>query len=187
VRCSPRARRWRLTVPWGAPARLTVPRWMTREEIAQVLESHRDWVARERALQVPRLGLEPRTVSEEAGRRTARELVSMIVEEEAAALGVSYRRIEIRDQRTRWGSCSALGTLSFNWRLVLAPFEVLDYVVVHELCHLRQPNHSPQFWQLVAARRPQWRSQRDWLRDHGAELLAFRPTRSVDPVVPVTE
>ena len=80
----------------------------------------------------------------------------MVVEDEAPALGVSCRRVEIRDQRTRWGSCSPRGTLSFNWRLVLAPFEVLDYVVVHELCHLREPNHSPRFWRLVATRRPGW-------------------------------
>ena len=80
-----------------------------------------------------------------------------------------------RDQRTRWGSCSSRGTLSFNWRLALAPLEVLDYVVVHELCHLREANHSPRFWRLVGERRPGWREQRAWLREHGAELLAFRP------------
>ena len=163
-------------MPWGEPARLTVPRWMTREAIDDVLESHRGWIAREQARQVPRLGLEGLVVSESEGRRAARELVGMIVDDEAAALAVSYRRVEIRGQRTRWGSCSALGTLSFNWRLVLAPFEVLDYVVVHELCHLRQPDHSSRFWQLVASRRPQWRLQRDWLRDYGPELLAFRPS-----------
>jgi predicted metal-dependent hydrolase len=172
---SRRVRRWSLTVPWGEPARLTVPRWMDDDETAEILESHRAWIASERAKQVPRLQLDERAVSEDDARRGARELVTMVVEEEAPALGVSYRRIEIRDQRTRWGSCSPRGTLSFNWRLVLAPFDVLDYVVVHELCHLREPNHSPRFWRLVAAHRPGWREQRDWLRDHGAELLAFRP------------
>ena len=86
-----------------------------------------------------------------------------------------YARIAIRGQRTRWGSCSSRGTLSFNWRLALAPPSVLDYVVVHELCHLREPNHSPRFWALVAERRPGWRAERDWLREHGEELLAFRP------------
>ena len=163
--------------PGGEPARLTVPRSMTRREIEAVLQSHRGWLAGERARQVPRLGLEGRSVSEADGRRTARgSSLERIVEVEAVALGVSYRRVEVRAQRTRWGSCSAAGTLSFNWRLVLAPYEVLDYVVVHEVCHLRQPNHSAQFWQLVASRRPQWRLQRDWLRTHGPELLAFRPS-----------
>ncbi|TMK23512.1 MAG: M48 family metallopeptidase [Actinobacteria bacterium] len=84
-------------------------------------------------------------------------------------------RIQIRDQRTRWGSCSANGNLSFNWRLVLAPIEVLDYVVVHEVCHLREANHSRRFWRLVETRRPDWRDQKAWLDAHGPELLAFRP------------
>jgi predicted metal-dependent hydrolase len=99
----------------------------------------------------------------------------MVLEEEAPALGVTYAQVQIRDQRTRWGSCSSRGTLSFNWRLALAPLEVLDYVVVHELCHLREPNHSSRFWRLVASRRPDWRRQRDWLAVNGPELLAFRP------------
>ena len=176
IRRSRRARRWSLTVPWGEPARLTVPRWMPDDDVERVLEAHRAWIARERAKQVPRLGLDGREVSEREARLGARELVTMLAAEEAPALGVSYERIAIRDQRTRWGSCSARGTLSFNWRLVLAPFDVLDYVVVHELCHLRVPNHSPGFWRLVASRRPDWRAQRDWLRDFGPELLAFRPS-----------
>ena len=147
--------------------------------MAAVIESHRDWIDRERARQVPHLGLRPEDVSEDDARRAARELVTMVAEEEAEALGVSYRRIDIRDQRTRWGSCSPRGTLSFNWRLSLAPLEVLDYVVVHELCHLREPNHSPRFWRLVTERRPGWRKQRAWLREHGPELLAFRPAPDV--------
>jgi predicted metal-dependent hydrolase len=173
---SPRARRWRLTAPWGEPARLTVPRSMSRREIDRVVATHRDWLARERARQVPRLDLPSRSVNVDEGRQAARELVKMVASDEAAVLGVSYSRIAIRDQRTRWGSCSSRGTLSFNWRLALAPFEVLDYVVVHELCHLCHPNHSPDFWRLVSARRPDWRVQRAWLREHGSELLAFRPS-----------
>jgi predicted metal-dependent hydrolase len=125
--------------------------------------------------QVPRLCLDPYAVSELEARTAARELVSMLAQEEAERIGVEYRRIRIGGQRTLWGSCSSRGTLSFNWRLVLAPLEVLDYVVVHELCHLRVPNHSRRFWALVERHRPHWRQQRGWLRDYGAELLAFRP------------
>jgi predicted metal-dependent hydrolase len=175
VRRSRRARRWALTVPWGEPVVLTVPPAMPDGEIEAVLAAHRDWIAHERAAQAPRLRLDTRRISEAEARVAARELVTMVLEEEAPALGVHYRRMQIRGQRTRWGSCSARGTLSFNWRLALAPLEVLDYVVVHELCHLREPNHSPRFWRLVASRRPNWRRQRDWLGVHGAELLAFRP------------
>jgi predicted metal-dependent hydrolase len=175
VRRSPRARQWRLEVPWGEPARLTVPRSMSRAAVDRVLTEKRRWIVEQRRQQVPRLGLEQLVVSESEARGGARELVSALAEEEAERLAVTYERIRIGDQRTLWGSCSARGTLSFNWRLVLAPLEVLDYVVVHELCHLCVPNHSKRFWKLVEGRRPNWRVQRDWLREHGPELLAFSP------------
>ena len=175
VRRSPRARQWRLVAPWGEPAQLTVPRSMSRAAVDRVLTEKGRWIVEQRRQQVPRLGLERLAVSESEARGGARELVSALAEEEAERLAVTYERIRIGDQRTLWGSCSARGTLSFNWRLVLAPLEVLDYVVVHELCHLRVPNHSKRFWRLVEARRPHWRGQRDWLREHGPELLAFSP------------
>ena len=101
--------------------------------------------------------------------------VTEVAEREAPRLEVEYGRIAIRDQRTRWGSCSTRGTLSFNWRLVLAPAEILEYVVVHELCHLREPNHSPRFWALLASARPGFRSEKDWLSRHGWELQAYTP------------
>ena len=85
--------------------------------------------------------------------------------------GGSYSRITIRDQKTRWGSCSAKGTLSFNWRLMLAPPTVLDYVIVHELCHLTYMNHSAAFWRKVESVYPDYRTARKWLKDHGHELI----------------
>lgn len=85
--------------------------------------------------------------------------------------GGTYSRIIIRDQKTRWGSCSARGTLSFNWRLMLAPPAILDYVVVHELCHLSHMDHSPAFWQAVAAVCPDYQASRKWLKEHGQELV----------------
>ena len=85
--------------------------------------------------------------------------------------GGSFSRITIRDQKTRWGSCSAKGTLSFNWRLMLAPPVILDYVVVHELCHLTYMNHSTAFWKKVEAVYPDYRTARKWLKDHGHELV----------------
>jgi predicted metal-dependent hydrolase len=176
VRRSPRARRWRIEVPWNEPVRLTVARWTTRAEIERILADRWEWIEEQRRKQVRRLGLERLGVSESEARIGARELISSLAEEEADKLRVAYRRIRIGDQRTLWGSCSPHGTLSFNWRLVLAPFEVVDYVVVHELCHLRVPDHSRSFWALVERHRPRWREQRGWLREYGPELLAFNPS-----------
>lgn len=88
-----------------------------------------------------------------------------------AMTGGTYERISIRDQKTRWGSCSSKGTLSFNWRLMLAPPAVLDYVVVHELCHLTHMDHSPAFWQAVESVCPDYRDLRRWLKEHGNELV----------------
>lgn len=89
----------------------------------------------------------------------------------APITGGNYQRITIRDQKTRWGSCSANGTLSFNWRLMLAPPAVLDYVVVHELCHLTHMNHSKAFWALVESACPEYRTHRKWLKEHGQTLV----------------
>jgi predicted metal-dependent hydrolase len=175
VRWSPRSRRWRLEVPWGAAPRLTVPHGTSRAGVERLLEEKRPWIEAQRRRQVPRLCLDPSAVSESQARTAARELVSTLARTEARRIGVDYRRIRIGGQRTLWGSCSSRGTLSFNWRLVLAPPEVSDYVVVHELCHLRVPDHSKRFWALVERHRPHWRLQREWLRDYGPELLAFRP------------
>jgi predicted metal-dependent hydrolase len=175
VRRSPRARHWRLEVPWGQPVRLTVPRATSAPEVERLIAAHRDWICARRRSQVPRLGLDAVGVSESEARIAAREVIAAATEDGAAEVGVRYRAIRIGAQRTLWGSCSPSGTLSFNWRLVLAPYEVLDYVVVHELCHLREANHSRRFWALVERHRPDWRRQRGWLHEYGPELLAFQP------------
>ncbi len=90
----------------------------------------------------------------------------------SARLGLTYNRLTIRGQRTRWGSCSQMGNLSFNWRLVMAPGPVIDYVIIHELAHRKEMNHTQRFWQLVAVHCPRWRQHRRWLKDHEAELAS---------------
>ena len=177
IRRSKRVHGHRIVVRYGFPPELVVRPRATEAEIDDAIATHLEWLERQLAKAAqPSLGLERLRLTEEQGRREAHARISLIVQSEAAALGVKVERLTMRNQRSRWGSCSSKGWLSFNWRLVLAPHDVLDYVVVHELCHLREPNHSRRFWKLVEQHRPDWRMHRDWLHEHGPELLAFRPT-----------
>jgi predicted metal-dependent hydrolase len=100
----------------------------------------------------------------------ARAAIEREIRRHAAALSVEPAAVSVRDQRTRWGSASRKGRLAFSWRLVLAPPEALETVVVHELAHLRVFGHGPRFWSVVASRRPDHKVWRRWLRDHSAEL-----------------
>jgi len=100
----------------------------------------------------------------------AREEITAAAQQWASRMGLSYRSISIRDQKTRWGSCSSRGTLSFNWRLVMAPPAILEYVVIHELAHLKQPNHSRAFWQLTGQYYPDFKKARAWLRNNASLL-----------------
>lgn len=103
-------------------------------------------------------------------RKAAREYFPKRVSHYARMLGVTYGKISIRDQKTRWGSCSSEGNLSFNWRLILAPPDVLDYVVIHELCHRKEMNHSKEFWALVESLMLEYKERRKWLRENGNNL-----------------
>jgi predicted metal-dependent hydrolase len=103
-------------------------------------------------------------------RRRARAEVSPRLDAACARAGTAYTRLQIRGQRTRWASCSSGGAMSFNWRLLLAPAEILDYVVEHEVAHLERLDHSPRFWRLLASRCPEWREREAWLRRHGHAL-----------------
>lgn len=108
-------------------------------------------------------------------RQQARTVIEAEVKRQAARMGVSYQSISIRDQRTRWGSCTSKGSLSFNWRLVMAPPTVLEYVVVHELAHRKQLNHSKAFWQVVVQYYPNYPQARAWIRAN-ASLLRLEDT-----------
>lgn len=105
-------------------------------------------------------------------RAEARADLARAAERHAAALDVAFTRIRIGDPARRWGSCSTSGTVSFSWRLVLAPPAVLDYVAAHEIAHLREMNHGPRFWAHVAALCPEWRVHSAWLKANGPSLHA---------------
>jgi predicted metal-dependent hydrolase len=194
VRESQRARRVRVTVAPRRPVEAVVPRRVSDRQLDRFLDEVRPWIARklsELSARPARLGLdcpgvvwvglEPRIAPardpaaiERWYREEARRRIAAVAEYEGRRLGVTHGTIGIRDPRTRWGSCSSRGNLSFSWRLVIAPTEVLEYVVVHELCHLRELNHSKRFYRLLDEARPTWRADAAWLREHGHELHDYR-------------
>jgi predicted metal-dependent hydrolase len=116
-------------------------------------------------------GGDPRPAIERFYRRRARAEIAPRLDRASAAAGLRYSGLDIRAQRTRWASCSARGRMSFNWRLLLAPERILEYVVWHEVCHLEVLDHSPRFWALLAGHRPSWREERAWLSQHGSTLV----------------
>lgn len=101
----------------------------------------------------------------------ALKVISVKVKHYAGLMNVQYGRITIRNQKTRWGSCSSKGNLNFNCLLMLAPDEVVDYVVIHELCHLIEMNHSKAFWKQVEQMMPDYKKHSKWLKDHGNEIM----------------
>lgn len=109
-------------------------------------------------------------VMEKRYRNSAREFITARTAYYHNITGGNYTSITIRDQKSRWGSCSSRGTLSFNYRLIFAPPIILDYVVVHELCHLTHMNHSKDFWDMVERVMPDYKMHKNWLREHGHEL-----------------
>ena len=104
-------------------------------------------------------------------RRRARAEIGPRLDAATARAGTGYKSLTIRGQRTRWASCSSNGGMSFNWRLLLAPEAVLDYVIEHEVCHLEVMDHSPRFWALLESRSPGWREHAEWLRRYGSTLV----------------
>jgi len=162
-----RARRYLLRVDHDGRVRVTIPRGGSRREADAFLHRHLEWIARERSRLTPSaLSFEDR----HAQRQRARKELPARLLEVAAAQGLTVTRVSIRNQRTRWGSCGRDGHISLNWRLVLMPPEVRDYVLVHELMHLRRLDHSRAYWRLVAAACPGYREARQWLRTHGPSL-----------------
>ena len=152
------------------------PRRMARWTIERYVRAHWDWVERQRARLAARPAAEKLGEEELAAlKKQARPVFLARTAYYAPLVGVRYGRIFVRSQRSKWGSCSIRGNLNFNCLLLLAPPEVLDYVVVHELCHRLEMNHSPRFWSAVERALPDYRAARKWLRQNGESLMARLP------------
>ena len=143
------------------------PYGITKRQVEEFLDEKKDWIRQTRQ-RVEKRKTEQILISEEV-RREGIERAKRIFPERTAyfakRMGVDYGRITIREQKTRWGSCSSKGNLNFNWKLVLLAPELLDYVVVHELAHRREMNHSKNFWKIVEAELPDDRERRRRLKE----------------------
>ena len=156
------------------------PKWVSRKEIDGFIDSHRAWLAKVMAREEQRqarLAAVVKLTGEQMDElvRLARLYSPRRVAHYAPLVGVDYGKITVRRQRSRWGSCSAKGNLSFNCLLMLSPPQVIDSVVAHELCHRRVMDHSQRFYDLLLGIMPDYPEHHKWLRQHGQELIARLP------------
>ncbi len=166
-----------LEVTADGRVRARVPRRAGDRAVKQFVEEKKDWILEKYLLQqersrrrqeaAPDRDYEKDPALEARYRELARAVISQRAAYFAAKMGVTFGRISIRAQKTRWGSCSSRGNLNFNWKLILMPPEILDYVVVHELAHRKQMNHSKLFWAEVERVLPDYVKRRRWLKENG--------------------
>lgn len=156
------------------------PRSASEKDIEEILKKKKAWISKhiEKIKETKeRFEVEPtEKLTREKVIALAEEALKVIperVEYFAKVIGVTYGKITVRNQKTRWGSCSSKGNLNFNCLLMLAPPEVLDYVVVHELCHRKQMNHSKAFWLEVEKVLPDYKEARKWLKEEGSQMITL--------------
>lgn len=153
--------------------KVRVPKYTPDSVIERMLTEKEAWILKH-TQSASRSPLPQRPPLPTAERDRCREIARAVFTQKAAyyaaIMNVTYNRISIREQKTRWGSCSSLGNLNFNWRLIFAPEEVVDYVVVHELAHRIEMNHSKTFYHIVASILPDYKRSQKWLRDNGQSL-----------------
>lgn len=174
-----RARRYIVRVLDDGTLRVTMPWRGSKREALAFVEKCAEWITRQRAR---RRLVSPEPRSGEGGRdapapkgsrdRAAKELASQLLEL-ARQHDITVTRVSIRNQRSRWGACSARGSITLNWRLILVPAFVREYVMIHELMHRRELNHSKRFWAHVRAACPRYREARQWLLTEGQSLFSY--------------
>jgi predicted metal-dependent hydrolase len=162
------ARRYVMRVRPDGDLRVTIPRGGSKAEARRFAERHAEWARKQRSRMLA--ARRPASVDRELRARAARELPPQLLAL-AAQHGLDVHRVSIRNQRSRWGSCSPTGHISLNFRLLLMPAHVREYILIHELMHMRQANHSIRFWRLVEAACPGFREAERWLKKHGASLF----------------
>ncbi|MCI6432428.1 MAG: M48 family metallopeptidase [Oliverpabstia sp.] len=143
------------------------PYSVSRRKVEQMLREKQDWIEKHQKAIKERENSRREITEQERreGIERAKQILPARIQYYAKIMGVTYGRITLREQKTRWGSCSSKGNLNFNWKLALMPDEILDYVVVHELAHRMEMNHSDKFWKIVENVLPDYRERRKWLKE----------------------
>jgi len=174
-----RARRYVIRVTADGVVRVTIPQWGSKREAAAFAERERAWIAKQqRRAEEERAQPKPSEMAGEVERdlrSRAKRALPARVSELAAQHGLTVARVSVRNQRWRWGSCSRAGHICLNWRLMTMPEWVRDYVIIHELMHLKRMDHSPRFWKLVARVCPDYQNARRWLRQHARGAASEHP------------
>lgn len=158
----------------GRQVLVRAPMFLSDRVIREFVKSKESWIEKQLRKQADPLP----TFTEEERRQLAKDAAKILpplVRDLAGQMGSSYGRVTLRFQKTRWGSCSAQGNLNFNCLLALAPEPVQRYVVIHELCHRKELNHSPAFWALVERAMPDYRVHKQWLKEEGSKLICRLP------------
>jgi predicted metal-dependent hydrolase len=177
---NPKARRYILRVKRPACLVATIPRGGSQRDAWAFIERSKSWIQQQLAKPVPPVPTETWFRGEKipivtfdlnVAKRLACSELTQRTHELAAHTNSDITKITIRNQRTRWGSCSRRRAISLNWRLIQTPPFVVDYIILHELMHLRQMNHSNRFWNEVEKVCPNWRDAERWLRKHGGQII----------------
>ena len=164
-----RARRYILRLLDDGTVRVTLPRWGSTREAQAFVERSASWIAKQRQKSLalpPIVARDDRALRKRALKELPPALLAL-----AGAHDITVTRVSVRNQRSRWGACSASGSITLNWRLILVPDFVREYVMIHELMHRRELNHSRRFWGHVAATCPRHQEARRWLRTDGQQLF----------------
>ena len=152
------------------------PLFVTRKELLKLVEKKAEWMLVKQKEAIEKTKQRPLRVYSEEEKACYKKQLKEIIQKRVEFYSVyipeaeKINRIVIKEQKKRWGSCSSKGNLNFNWKLIFAPPEIIDYVVVHEMCHLKHMNHSKDFWWEVEQILPDYKERRKWLMEHGGSL-----------------
>ena len=172
VRKHRQAKKLKLSIRADGKVNLTIPYFLPYFTAKAFIQQKKDWIIDKLAgidsKNISRKGFSDSEIKQH--KKNAQEIIQPLVDRYALIYNVRYRKIFIKNQRSVWGSCSVKQNLNFNWRIILTPPEIIRYLVVHEICHLLEMNHSRKFWDLVALAIPDYKECRKWLRKDGRKL-----------------